>query len=349
MASFLTPIQDNKAEFVYQPLQVPVDEEGYAESFTIDQKVELQDFFRRFGFVVIRDVLSVDEIKNTREDILDMANFSEGLPSLTALEAMNWDAVSCSRYNTKRGFLGFEPSWSTQAWANRLNPTLYRAYSLLFGREDLVVKIDRYGLMRPTQFVDETSGEVRSHPEWQTEGQWIHWDQNPWRELDFVRVQAIVGISDHVSGAGGFHCVPGFPSQFQAWALANVDKMTDHGLVDVPDDDSMRDHIQQIYFRPGSALLWDSRTPHGNFPVNGPAWRMVSYHGFHPAPTDTSTAHLDIQKSRKQSMELLADADGIPTSLLEDPLNRRLIGLDPWVGGAAHEINGYTWSQIGLG
>jgi hypothetical protein len=37
---------------------VPFDDEGYVEAFTYDQEKEIQAFFDKFGFVVIRDVLA---------------------------------------------------------------------------------------------------------------------------------------------------------------------------------------------------------------------------------------------------------------------------------------------------
>jgi hypothetical protein len=90
----------------------------------------------------------------------------------------------------------------------------------------LQVKLDRFGLMRPTVFGGEAR--ARSHcrfrergteslsdygiqrmkggtkrqrgrtprtlgeaprKDWQTTGEWIHWDQNPWLEPAFARVQ----------------------------------------------------------------------------------------------------------------------------------------------------------------
>lgn len=288
----------------FVPDPVVMDADGYAPSFacpaangTADgsSDIAMKAFFERYGFVVIRDVLSPAAIAATKNDIFALAGYGNkggkraaaaiwyglwviivaavaaagvgvvrgalwqlavtvagmGLlmftvmqsmrqgsgeispPGLTELDAMSWNKISGSKYNTARGFLGFEPPWSIPAWRNRLAPSLYRACSKLFGREDLVVKLDRYGLMRPTVFVGDDGAMVR-RTEWRTAGKWIHWDQNPWEEPDFARIQVVLAISDHRTDTGGFQCVPGFTRHWRAWAAAN--KRQAGSLVSVPDE-----------------------------------------------------------------------------------------------------------------
>jgi hypothetical protein len=64
--------QDNQREFksIEYPLsakqwdlpKVPKDNEGFVESFTIQQEAQYLDFFDRFGFVVIRDVIPKEDV-----------------------------------------------------------------------------------------------------------------------------------------------------------------------------------------------------------------------------------------------------------------------------------------------
>jgi len=190
-------------------------------------------------------------------------------------------------------------------------------------------------------------GKWIERPEWQTESRWLHWDQNPWEEPDFVRIQGVIAISEHTPTSGGFHCVPGFPSQWKGWAKANKKGYMRNPLIDVPRSDPMREAIQRITMRAGSALLWDSRTPHGNFPNTSPGWRLCQYIGFHPAPT-AKFHHPSIQANRRRYIMNLARADGIPASVLSTPLNRQLLGMDVWENGANHPLSSYTMSQVGL-
>lgn len=341
---------------------IELDDEGYAPAFCADgDLVAIQSFFERYGFVVLRDVLSVEDVAATQEDVYEMAGFhapdgeaaapttareaSRQPPGLKELDKLRWNAVSGSRYNTKRGFLGFEPPWSVVAWRNRLNKSLYRVNAGLFGREDLVVKIDRYGLMRPTRFFGEDGVEQR-RDEWRTEGNWIHWDQNPWEEPGFERIQGVLAISDHREDTGGFHCVPGFTHHWQRWAEANQAKRALGGLVDVPEDDPIRAHLQRIPMRPGSVVLWDARTPHGNYPNESGQWRICQYMGLHPAPTLKQQP--DLVAGRREQVEFLVTTDRLPPEACAGSLEVRLLGLEPWRDGVAHTISEPSIRQIGL-
>lgn len=337
-------------QFVPDP--VKVDPEGFVPSFTMEQPEALKTFFERYGFVVVRDAISPEDVKETARDMFKMAGF-ESAPDLDTLDNICWETISGSRYNTRRGFMGYDPSWSEIAWKNRVNSNLYGAFALLFDRPDLVIKLDRYGLMRPTVYKKEESEVTRPH--WQTESQWLHWDQNPWEEPDFVRIQMVLAISPHLHNTGGFHCIPGAARQWQQWSRHNPPKHGARGesLVDLPRDDPMRFHTQRITMRPGSAVLWDSRTPHGNFPNTSTSWRMCQYMGFHPAPTPEHNP--SIAKNRLADMKNLVSNHGgkreprIPGSVLSSQLHRQLIGLEAWEGDRKyHPLTDFTLSQIGL-
>ena len=49
--------------------EVPRDEDGFVVSFSVDDEEQYSAFFNKFGFVVIRDVLSPLECENTIQDI----------------------------------------------------------------------------------------------------------------------------------------------------------------------------------------------------------------------------------------------------------------------------------------
>lgn len=61
----------------------------------------------------------------------------------------------------------------------------------------------------------------------------------------------------------GFHCVPGFSHKFKEWSEAHESEKRNGGIINVPEGDEMRNHIQQMHLRKGSILIWDSRIPHG--------------------------------------------------------------------------------------
>ena len=65
----------------------------------------------------------------------------------------------------------------------------------------------------------------------------------------------MLAISDHLVNSGGFHCVPGFCQRWQEWAAANRRHASSSGLVPMPAADAVRQHLQRIPLRPGSAVL----------------------------------------------------------------------------------------------
>jgi ectoine hydroxylase-related dioxygenase (phytanoyl-CoA dioxygenase family) len=87
-------------------------------------------------------------------------------------------------------------------------------------------------------------------PDWQTRSEFVHWDLNPWSELDFCRVQGVVAVSDHTATSGGFHCIPGFQHKLAEWADINADRKSRKTLVDLATPSQLA-NLQHITMRPG--------------------------------------------------------------------------------------------------
>lgn len=334
----------------FTPKRIALDNEGFARSFGPRDLAALRRFFEEFGFVVVRDVLSSAQVEATKRDIFGAAGLANVPVTVEQLDAVDWHRVYGSSYNRSKGFLGSEPPDTPTAWANRLSPSLVAVFAELFQRDELLVKIDRYGLMRPTLLRQEGAKEATvRRKEWQTTGSWIHWDQNPWEEPDFVRIQAVLAISEHTESSGGFHCVPGFCPHMQQWAAAHEEYRTGSDLISVPTGDPIRQHLQRVPMRAGSVVLWDARTPHGNYPNRSENWRMCQYLGFHPAPS--AAAQPGIVATRQDYMRLQHQNERLPPCTTTTPLARKLVGLDPWPTSdefEQHVLSTFTQRQLGL-
>jgi len=105
----------------------------------------------------------------------------------------------------------------------------------------------------------------------------------------------LIALSDHTEKSGGFHCIPGFTHYWNAWSENQEDANYTDCLIDLPRKDPAHKFVKKITMRPGSLLIWDSRTPHGNYPNEGSQFRMVQYLTFFPAQHD-------LQTQRKQLM-----------------------------------------------
>eukprot|EP00051_Salpingoeca_urceolata_P023764 m.408878 g.408878 ORF g.408878 m.408878 type:complete len:362 (-) comp20150_c5_seq3:736-1821(-) len=306
---------------------VPHDDEGYVQAFRPDQDADIKQFFREYGFVVVRDAVDMADIELVEKDIRGRALIPsrKELSDLTCeeLEAIKWPSVYGSKYNTGKGFVGFEPAVSQGAFNVRQSPGLHRVFSNLLGTKALWAKFDRYGLMRPTKGIKcDKPGKTKDHPDWATETGFVHWDQNPWFEPNFARVQGVLAITEHTLTSGGFHCIPlfcvGFHRVYEEYAEAYRQHEHSGSLVNLPDQGHKR-FAQRIPMRKGSFVIWDSRLPHGNWPNEDDSFRMVLYLTMFPAP---------VKDERSTGLRRCEYEDFVEKRILT-PLGSKILGVLP--------------------
>jgi len=58
--------------------------------------------------------------------------------------------------------------------------------------------------------------------------------------------------------------------------------------------------------RPGSLLMWDSRTPHGNFPNESSDFRIVQYTGMFPVPWKDADFDVILEERRGEMTKLVS-------------------------------------------
>lgn len=56
-------------EYCPPKYEVPRDSQGYIQAFGVEETKEIKQFFEKFGFVVIRDVLTKEECDVTIDDM----------------------------------------------------------------------------------------------------------------------------------------------------------------------------------------------------------------------------------------------------------------------------------------
>ncbi|KAN0026265.1 hypothetical protein ACTFIV_007249 [Dictyostelium citrinum] len=152
---------DYKDNSLYLPpiYEVQKDVEGYITSFSVEQPTEYTEFFNKFGFVVIRDVLSKSECQKTIDDIWDYiesfkwASYHDSMKSeektIKRNDPKSWDGIWPNL--SQEGIVGYPPVFSETTIANRSNPKIYSIYSTLLNRKDLYINHDRFGFFRPTK------------------------------------------------------------------------------------------------------------------------------------------------------------------------------------------------------
>ncbi|UJR29326.1 hypothetical protein I4U23_010538 [Adineta vaga] len=316
------------------------DSDGFTKSFSIEQTTEFVDFFQKYGFVVIRDIIdSKLQIEDTINEIWDLLRVLN--PKINKNDSSTWENTYWPIQMGLKdgGFISHMSDVATKmCWQNRQHPNIVKLFQILLQRDDIWVKFDRYGMMRPTKGItfknpDDGSNTIEDRSEWRSKPNWLHWDQNPWKYPDFMGIQGLLALSDTNPNTGGFHCVPGFTHRFKQWSIDN-EKMhrSRGGLVNVPTDDPIRSEVKQIHVRKGSFIAWDSRLPHGNFPNENNQFRIVQYIAFESAKEDDEReliSRIDALHMRQLSSKAAEQLEGFPEPQLTE-LGEKIIGIRNW-------------------
>ncbi|KYQ91451.1 putative phytanoyl-CoA dioxygenase [Tieghemostelium lacteum] len=200
-----------KNDILYSPPHYEIESvNGYLPSFTVEQETEYHQFFKTFGFVIIRDVLSKDECQNTIDDIW---NYIESCKWYELYDKLKESDKTTKRNDPKswglwpqlheEGILGYQPVFTETALRNRSNLIIHKVYSTLLNCDQLYINHDRYGFFRPTKDVPSPYPRVTPHhhdlnehlsttnqtiekldfPKWKTIRN-LHLDMNPFQYIE---------------------------------------------------------------------------------------------------------------------------------------------------------------------
>eukprot|EP01114_Cavostelium_apophysatum_P001727 TRINITY_DN11507_c0_g1_i1.p1 TRINITY_DN11507_c0_g1~~TRINITY_DN11507_c0_g1_i1.p1 ORF type:complete len:369 (-),score=71.91 TRINITY_DN11507_c0_g1_i1:27-1082(-) len=329
---------------------------GFVASFSLEEPEEIKQFFQKFGFVVIKDVLTKEECNQTIDDIW---NFLHNKAQVKRENPKTWENGNWSRSGLwNEGILGYDPIITRQALKNRQNARLHQACAILYGTEDLLVNQDRYGLFRNTNdSADETEVD---RPEWQTMEN-LHFDMNPWvyieeqnadhdrkvlKDLKYrstqdyitennyvgclrepqLHIQGLINLADNNERDGGFQLVPGFHHHLEEWARATNNLKAHYGrkrFIVLPED-CLRENVIHVSSRAGSVILWNQTVAHGSRPNKSDRIRYAQFFKMFPAqPMEETRCTRRAQLSAKKIAEANFESD--LTSLGE-----KLFGLKSW-------------------
>lgn len=303
LAKLLRRDDSSGFEYAYDGVQLPLDDDGFVQSFSVHETDAIRNFFEQYGLVVVEGAIDGAACDRSVAELWDF--LERECRNLDRTDPSTWERWPSL---SKLGILGNTFLLSPQFCENRQSPGVHRGFAAVFGTEKLVVNTGRASAMRPTRRVPlhETDGEVPlvDRPEWKSVdgAEWLHWDMNPfngfastfsWRTRDVyanhgygkLRVQGILALSDCGPDDGGFFCVPGSHRVIQGWANRNGEAVRDAQLqspesntqLRLPPDDPLKLHAQKAPIRRGSLLIWDARVAHCNFPNDSENMRIVQY------------------------------------------------------------------------
>ena len=202
-------------------------------------------FWDDHGFVVLEDAVSTQDCHDAEVAIWDCIGANPDAPD-------SW--YQCRAVH---GIM-VELIQDRALDANRRSTRIQKAFSQLWGTEDLWVTADRCSFHPPQRSNFPFPG-----PD-------LHWDIDFARPLEFA-TQGILYLADTPSEQGALTLVPGFHKELPAW-LSRLPENSDPQQQDLHALGS-----QPIGGRAGDMVIWNQLLPHGSRPNLGQQPRIAQY------------------------------------------------------------------------
>jgi len=208
------------------------------------------DFWDEHGYVVVHNAVAPADCDAAARAIYEFLDASPADPG-------SW-------YGRKFGVSIWVPLLRHSAFlANRRSPRLIKAFSQLWGREDLWATVDQGGLNPPER------------DDWRFPGPHIHWDATiapPHR----LGVQGILYLTDTPAEQGAFCCIPGFHRRLDEWLATLPAGANPHDAI------RREPGFEPIAGSAGDLIIWHHLLPHGSSPNRGKLPRMAQYIALRP-------------------------------------------------------------------
>jgi hypothetical protein len=253
-------------------------EQGFAKAF--DPLTEEQEFVKawfKHGIVVGKNILPAQKcaatIRRMHEIVADVSKGKCDLDKPLTYEFIPRDGAGVPMIS--RSF--FEVYHDDALAQIRQSVRLYLHYVLLWGRADLWVTFDRFGIKLPHH---EESGSLP-----------LHVDQNPNVHPEFRTVQGVIALVDCPQERGTYVGVPGSRVMFKRYARMAKNRGEYIELdLQSPLAGVLKRHAQPLPLRAGCMVSWDSRTTHANTANSSGLARYVVYQAAGPAGNAAAAA-----------------------------------------------------------
>jgi hypothetical protein len=298
-------------------IRAPYDGEFIKSFQGTDDKDEIAQFLKDYGFVVFDNLLTEDEIEKSIDDLW------EAYPGAKRNDPSTWENV----YH-KYGFAGQQPLNGLQIWDNRQNANIYEAFRLSYElmsdkplNEPLVACLDRGNIMPPTR------GEY-GRPEWRAIRN-HHWDLNPYvwsghfkrgeaenkkfyskytsllsegnntPSYGLPKLRGVLQFSESSENTGGLELLSGFHRYVATWCKAHpltpMDYVSAYGWR-VEANNPVATNMQKILVRRGSLIIFTAELPHTMYPNDSDGFRYAQYLRMAPLSTLELTEELMLKR-----------------------------------------------------
>jgi ectoine hydroxylase-related dioxygenase (phytanoyl-CoA dioxygenase family) len=282
--------------------------EQFTKAFDINETKEINDFFKKYGFVIIKNIVSVDDCDKTEKEIMELMKFNKNKSS----SYTKW--ASFGKEN--EGLVSRKPLFTPQILNNRQNEKIYNIFSRLLTSTNLQVTHESCYFLRPTRNVKFEDNSIKSVDEWKTQKS-IRLDIdinkcynkpdeliNILQNMSYINltnfmnetciftflatplnIEGLINLSNNRELDGGFSCVPGFHKYFNEWynhCSKNLLKKNNTYISSLKSDidntiykkyifdenDPIKNRLVKINMKLGSLIIWDQRLPYCIEPNN---------------------------------------------------------------------------------
>ena len=279
--------------------------------------IEDWNFWLHNGFVVIKNVVSREQVKKTADFLWE---FEEKDPN----NQESWYRAPRAEMQMKElQGTGMVEVYNHQLlWENRQTERVYNTFVDIWGTEKLWVTIDRANLNFPIQPGFEYKG-------------FIHWDYDP--ETKPQNVQGVLALADQTDmEMGGFQCIPWLYRSYDSWKQSQPDDR----IRFQPDTKGLEEHFVKVPLEAGDLLIFNSLEPHGIRPNNSKdKVRIAQYISMMPAEEENSA--LKEWRINSWKNRIAPEGHAFPgdprkweqtkySTAKLSALGEKLLGLKPW-------------------
>lgn len=292
-----------------------LDQNQYHTNFAWNDDIKMTEFFRQHGYVIVRDVLTVDECKASREEIEGAIRAKH--PTFNMMDP-NTHAEMTTVFNNYGMWGG--PMLTLQMLRNRQNERLYHVFKTLYGGEEsqLLVNHDSGCFYRATKpvladaktgttatafkperatayvypglhvdfhpagYLDEkTVKEKRDSMRYATDSEWML-ENNLLVKSDGLQLAGVLNLFPNRDEDGGFHCADGFTHVVDKWMKEQSDngKWTANASIIGSYEFSAKDKVDMKHLAPLEFIR--ASAPEGALIV----WNQLTAHGSRPNNSD---------------------------------------------------------------
>lgn len=326
--------------FELPTIRYPIGGDGYAVSHALDDVERIREDLYSYGVTVVRGAYTAEECRASRDEIFAHMKSAYGFD---ISDRRTWD-ISYARTGICSASMPFKtPLFWPQLVKNRQKRSVVELFEALYEGRGVVARHDRVSVFRPAavnprwkskvslhldmdvmQYHDSAAMERdREALEYRDVADLIKENNQPMASEPFLALQSGVVLTDNRLEDGGFHCIPGFQSVFNAFLhTPHAELCRRWRPCQFHEAHPFRAAAQRIPAKEGCMIIWDQRLPHGSAPNESRRFRIAHFQSYAP-----KECYSDRRRQRR-AMLVAAELESAGSLRLVSGTGRQVFDID---------------------